>query len=57
MFRIMSISRNVQLLMNSKIRYIDIDTDIIHYTDTEEYTQGYDVLVHATTCMNFESIL
>lgn len=24
----MSISRNVQLLMNSKIRYIDIDTDI-----------------------------
>lgn len=57
MFRIMSISRNVQLLINSKIRYIDIDTDIIHYTDTEEYTQGYDVLVHATTCMNFESIL
>lgn len=28
MFRIMSISTNVQLLMNSKIRYIDIDTDI-----------------------------
>lgn len=28
MFRIMSISINVQLLMSSKIRYIDIDTDI-----------------------------